>query len=229
MKQEKIVVIHQPDFLPYLGFFHRLLHCDLFVILDHVQLLIKGWHNRDLIKGPNGKHWLTVPIKREYKNIPINAAQIDYSKEWRCKQLKTISHFYKKTPFFKEVFPGIKEIYDKKHSLLIDFNMEFFRFFIEFFGIQVETILCSTLNINSRKSQLILDIILATGGTHYLSGLGAKDYLEESLFEQPGIDLIWQEFNHPVYPQLYGDFISNLSCLDFAMNCGPSLSDYQVK
>lgn len=229
MKPDKIVVIHQPDFLPYLGFFHRLLHCDLFVILDHVQLLIKGWHNRDQIKGPTGKHWLTVPINREVKNMPINAAQIYYDKDWRDKHLKTISHFYKKTPFFEEVFPEIKKIYSKNHLLLIDLNMELLRFFLEFFDIQMETVLSSDLNISSQKSQLILDIVLATGGTHYLSGTGAKDYLEESLFDRTGIDLIWQEFNHPVYPQLHGNFVPHLSCLDFVMNCGPSIRDYLEK
>ena len=107
--------------------------------------------------------------------------------------------------------------------------MELLRFFLAFFDIQVETILSSTLNINSRKSQLILDIVLATGGTHYLSGAGAKDYLEVLPFKQKGINLIWQEFNPPVYPQLHGDFIPHLSCLDFAMNCGPSLRDYLEK
>jgi hypothetical protein len=167
-----------------------------------------------------------VPINREIKNTPINAAQIDYAKEWCNKHLKTINHFYKKAPFFEEVFPEIKKIYGKNHSLLIDLNMELLRFFLEFFGIQVETILSSDLNISSQKSQLILDIVLATDGTHYLSGTGAKDYLEESLFDQAGIDLIWQEFNHPVYPQLHGGFIPHLSCLDFAMNCGSSLRDY---
>jgi hypothetical protein len=229
LKSDKVVVIHQPDFSPYLGFFHRLLHCDLFVILDHVQLLVKGWHNRDQIKGADGKHWLTVPINREVKNPPINQARIDDTKDWRTKHLKTIGHFYMKAPFFEEVFPEIKKIYDQNHSLLIDLNMALMRFYLAFFGVRVEMVFSSDLKSSSQKSQLILDLVLATGGTRYLSGTGAKDYLEKSLFDQAGIKLNWQEFIHPVYPQLHGNFIPYLSCLDFAMNCGPYLRDYLEK
>lgn len=224
--REKKIVIHQPDFIPYLGFFHRLLQCDLFIILDHVQLLARGWHHRDLIKGPDGKHWLTVPIQRSVKRPPINEAVIDYSTNWVEKHLKTITNFYGKAPFFTRLYPELEEVYHRKYRLLVDLNMAMLNIFIDLFLISVETTLSSSFDIRSRKSALILELVQAVKGTHYLSGVGARDYLDPSIFENNHITLLWQDFHHPVYPQLHGDFIAHLSCLDFAMNCGPALRDY---
>jgi len=226
MKKKKIVVIHQPDFIPYLGFFHRLCYCNVYVILDHVQLLKRGWHHRDKIKGPNGEYWLTIPINRKTNSPPINKAKIDYSQNWVDKHLQTITHFYKKAKFFETIFPEIKLIYEKNYTLLIDLNMAMLKFFWKLFSINVKTIYSSSLNINSKKSFLIFDIMKDIGGTHYLSGIGAKNYLDDSLFCTENIEVTWHNFKHPVYPQLYKDFIPYLSCLDFAMNCGNSLHSY---
>jgi hypothetical protein len=222
----KTVVIHQPDFLPYLGFFHRLLHCDHFIILDHVQLLKRGWHHRDMIKGPGGKHWLTVPIKRSSTRPPINEAVIDYSANWVEKHLKTISHFYKRTPFFNSLYPRLEEVYQRNYQMLVDLNIALLDLFNDFFSISVETTMSSSLEMQSRKSALILELVQAVNGTHYLSGDGARDYLDPALFADSGIQLLWQDFHHPVYRQLHGNFIAHLSCLDFAMNCGPDIREY---
>jgi hypothetical protein len=224
--QQKLLVIHQPDFIPHLGFFAKLVQCDLFVILDHVQLLVKGWHHRDKIKGPNGAHWLTIPIDRSVTNPPINEARISYTQNWQDKQLQTISHFYKKAPFFKPIFTEFERIYSAKYAKLITFNLAFLDFFCDFFNISIERIFSSGLGVHSKKSQLIMDIIQNCDGDSYLSGEGARDYLDSTLFEQQRVKLIWQDFRHPTYPQLHGEFIPFLSCLDFAMNCGPNIRDY---
>ena len=225
----KTIVIHQPDFIPYLGFFDRLHHCDLFIVLDHVQLLVKGWHNRDKIKGPNGAHWLTVPIQRLTKKQPINGALIDYSQQWQKKHLQTINHFYNKAPYFKSIFPTVEKLYTKNHAKLVDFNMALLHFFIDFFNIEVDMVFSSTLAVSSKKTPLILDLIQHCNGKRYISGEGAKDYLDTKLFEQAEIELIWQNFNQSSYPQLHGEFIPYLSSLDFAMNCGPNLKQNLTK
>ena len=226
MKKGKVIVIHQPDFMPYLGFFHRLLHSDVLIVLDHVQLIKDGWQHRDKIKGPNGEYWLTVPINRKIQKPAINEAQIDYSHNWGKKHLKTITQFYKNSPFFDVIFPEITKIYNRNYSLLLDLNIAFLRFFCEFFSLQVIIIHSSTLPLKTKRSQLLCDIAKVVGGTHYLSGMGAKDYFDISPFRHANIEVIWQNFKHPVYPQLHGDFIPYLSCLDFAMNCGPTFSKY---
>ena len=226
MKLGKTIVIHQPDFIPYLGFFHRLYLGDLFVVLDHVQLLVKGWHNRDKIKGPHGEQWLTVPIDRGVKRPAINEARVDRNQNWRNKHLQTISHFYKKAPYFRNLFPEITRIYQAGHEKLIDFNMAFLDFFCSYFGVTTPNVFSSQLGVSSKKSHLILDSVLACGGNCYLSGEGARDYLDTKLFKKAGVRVTWQDFEHPRYPQLHGKFIPYLSCLDFAMNCGSGLPHY---
>lgn len=226
MKRRKVIVIHQPDFLPYLGFFHRLLSCDVFVILDHVQVLRRGWHHRDRIKGPYGEHWLTIPLVRSGRETRICEARIDYSSNWPQKHLQTIGQFYRKAPFFHEIFPAIKRSFEKGHIFLLDLNLELLDFFLQFFDINVQTRKSSELGVKTKKLQLIVDLVEATRGTHYLSGIGAREYLSETPFKELGVSLVWQSYAPIRYPQRFGDFIENLSVLDFAMNCGSSLRTY---
>ncbi len=139
MKNSKIsncketLIIHQPDFMPHLPFFLRLLSCDLFVILDHVQFLRRGWHHRDRIKGPNGIKWLTVPVKKTSVDTPINLVKINNSDNFQHKHLKTISHFYRKAQFYNDLFPEIERIYEKRHDFLIDLNLDLINFFLNYF------------------------------------------------------------------------------------------------
>lgn len=230
MKQNKIVVIHQPDFLPHLGFFSKLIDCDLFVILDHVQLLKRGWHHRDRIKNPQGEAvWLTVPVRGIKKFQRINEARIDYAQNWISKHLNMLREYYRSAEYFSEVFKRVENILNKKHKFLHDLNYEFIVSFKNYFSIEVEMLLSSDMNILSTKNQMNVDIVKKVKGNVYLSGVGARNYLKKEPFEQADIEIRWQEFEHPEYPQLHGKFIPNLSCLDFAMNCGPHLFEYLKK
>jgi hypothetical protein len=224
--KERVVVIHQPDFMPYLGFFHRLFFCDVLVILDHVQLLKRGWHHRDKIKGLQGELWLTVPIERKNTIQKINEAKIDYGQNWIKKHLKRIRGCYQKATYFSEVYASVKEIYNHQPELLVDLNCSLLNFFINYFTLNVEIYLSSQMNQTTQKNQLLADISKKVGGNIYLTGTGSKDYIQPSYFERRGLELRWQHFTHPVYPQLHGAFIPNLSCLDFAMNCGSHLRKY---
>jgi len=221
-----VVVIHQPDFMPYLGFFHRLFSCDVLVILDHVQLLKRGWHHRDKIKGPQGELWLTVPIERKSNVQKINEAKIDYGQDWIKKHLKRIHGCYQKATYFPEVYTSIEEIYNHHNELLVQLNCSLLNFFINYFALNVETFLSSEMNLTTQKNQLLVDIVKKVDGNIYLTGIGSKDYLQPSYFEHRGLEVQWQDFRHLVYPQLHGAFIPNLSCLDFTMNCGSELRKY---
>lgn len=164
--------------------------------------------------------WLTVPIrwKGNFKQL-INEAEIDNSQSWRQKHLKTLTFWYKKAPHFDTYFPQIKEIYNRGQQKLVELNVDLLNFLLRAFEIEVETRFASSLRATGKGTDLMIDIIKAVGGDTYLSGLGAKDYLDERKFEQAGLRVIWQAFEHPVYPQLYGEFIPNLSSLDFLFNC----------
>lgn len=215
----KTVVIHQPDFIPYLGFFHRLLHADLFVVLDDVQFLRRGWHHRDQIKTPNGEKWLTIGIKRAPQNTNIDKILLN-SDNWKEQHLNLIEFNYKKSKYFSEIFPYIESLYSSKFEKMIDFNMASIKILMKLFDINIPMEYSSKFQIKSKSNQLLVDILDSVDATHYLSGVGAKDYFDSTPFDEANLKVIWQDFKHPVYPQLYGEFIPYLSSIDLLFNCG---------
>jgi len=223
--RNKIIVIHQPDFIPWIGFFDRLIKCDIFVALDDVQYIRRGWHHRDKIKSNSGSIWLTVPVKKKghYDQL-INEVEIDYSQNWISKHLKTLQHSYGKAKYFSKIFPKIEEIYLNNYKLLIDFNIAFIMLIINLFNIKVDMIFSSSLGCAGEKTDLLIDIVKKVGGNIYLSGLGSKSYLIENRFTNENLGLQWQDYKHPIYPQLHGqNFIPKLSALDYLFNCGPHI------
>ena len=216
----KTICIHQPDFAPYIGFFDRLLNSDHFVILDNVQFIRRGWHHRDKIKSPKGASWLSLSVQKgNYQQIISDVKLVD-EKRWREKNLALLKDCYANAPFFDMIYPEIESICRAKHRRLIDFNLAFLEMSFRILGIKIKTTLSSKYLISSSRSRRLLDLVLAVDGKSYLTGLGSRQYLDESLFIENGIEVIWQEFKHPVYPQLYGNFEPMLSCLDLFFNCG---------
>ena len=215
----KKVVIHQPDFLPYLGFFHRLLQADEFIVLEHVQMSKRGWVHRDKIKTSKGEEWITIPVKKIGDQPLINHAEVEYNPSYD-KILRVIKVNYSQTPYFSSIFPELSAIFNIKPPRLMDLNMKFLELLMRYFGIQTHITFSDSSGITSRRSQMNADLAQAAGGTVYLSGMGAKDYHEDGPFYEKGISVEWQNFKHPVYPQQYGDFIPYLSSIDILFNCG---------
>jgi len=214
-----IVTIHQPDFLPWLGFFDRLQKCDLFIVLDDVQFLRRGWHHRDKIKTPNGIKWLTVPVlkKGKYKQN-INEVLIDNSVNWRKKFLGLISNAYIKAPNFLFIYHSIEKIIAKNHHKMIDLNIDFLQFCTDILDIKKKIIFSSSLKSNLKASEKIVYILKEVGGKYYLTGSGASNYLDENLFKRENIEVLWHQYNYHYYPQLHGNkFIEKLSIIDFFM------------
>jgi len=222
----KTAVIHQPDFAPYLGFFHRFLKADLWVVLDNVQFLSgsKRWHNRDLIKTPQGGRWLTVGVcKPQYQTTTINDVVLSDT-DWRRDNLNLIRANYQKAPYFREIMPFVEELYALPCRRLAEFNLASITMLMGLFGIEIETVLASTLGATGKSNDLLVDLLRKTGSRRYLSGVGARSYFEAAPFDSAGIEVVWQEFEHPVYPQLHGDFVSYLSSIDLLFNCGTERS-----
>jgi hypothetical protein len=219
---KKTVVIHQPDFLPYLGFFHRLLFCDLYVIFDNVQFLggSRSWHRRDKIKTPKGETWITVGVKKAPQKTLINEIVLTNETDWRQDNLNLIIENYKRTPYYSEIFPYMKELFSYSSENLLKFNIKSIQILMELFDIKVDMVLASTLNVTGKKNELLVDILNRVVATHYLSGIGAKDYYDPEPFAEAGIEVVWQEFSHPVYPQIHGEFVPYLSSIDLLFNCG---------
>jgi len=219
----KIVVIHQPDFLPYLGFFHRLLRADQFVVLDNVQFVSgtsRSWTNRDKIKTTQGERWLTLSIEKHPRGTPIHDIKLSQSVNWRRNNLDLLEQNYKRARFYNEMHSNLENLYGYEYSLMIEINMKSIYMLCELLDIQIEMVYASTLGCDGRKNELLVNILNKVNATHYLSGIGAKDYFQPKPFDQAGIQVCWQEFEHPIYPQLHGNFIPFLSSIDLLYNCG---------
>jgi hypothetical protein len=224
--QMKKICIHQPDFAPYLGFFDRLFDCDVYIVFDDVQFLRRGWHHRDKIKTNEGPVWLTLPIKKADRSALISEIELDPDMDsWIPKQFNLLHEGYKSSPYFDRYFPALKEIYQRGHRRLIDFNMDILEYFIDELNIEIEIVKSSDLDVPGNKNEKLIGLVRAIGGEHYITGTGSTDYIDAEKFKAAGITCEVREFAHPVYPQLFGDFIPFLSCIDAFMNCGPSLGD----
>lgn len=219
--KKKIAVIHQPDFLPYLGFFQRLLLADTYVVLNTVQRSSKSrnWTNRDKIKTRQGEKWLTVGVQKSQSDTPINQVLLNKT-DWKAGHLNLIRENYAKAPFYNEIFPFIEELYNFECELLWEFTMQSILMLIKVFDIQIDIAYSHDLHPVGAKSKLLVDILKKVHATTYLSGIGARDYHRQEPFDEAGIEVIWQEFQHPVYPQLFGEFIPYLSSIDLLFNCG---------
>lgn len=216
-------VIHQPDFLPYPGFFHRLLTADVFIILDNVQFVNNASRcmtHRDLIKTQKGARWLSLSLKRSPIKTNINNICLSQSVDWRKKNIDLIRENYKKAPHYKEIIPLIESIYDKKYQKMIEINMESIHMLMDIFNINTPIKYASSLGANGSKNELLVNILKNINATHYLSGSGAKSYFKSEPFDEANISVIWQKYKPIIYPQLHGDYLPNLSSIDMLFNCG---------
>lgn len=219
----KTVVIHQPDFLPHLAFFHRFLRADLFVVLDTAQYVdgtARSWMNRDKIKTAKGEQWLTVSVKKAPRGTLIRDIELSTDTDWKTGNLNLIRENYRRAPYFDEIYPRIEQLYRDSSRKLVDFNLRSIELLLTLLGIRIPMVMANELNPTGAKNALLVDILRKMDATHYLSGLGARNYLHLALFEAAGIKVIWHDFRHPVYPQMHGQFVPFLSSIDFLLNCG---------
>ena len=213
-----VVTIHQPDFLPWLGFFKRWKQSDIYIVLDDVQFIRRGWHHRDKIKTVHGAEWLTVPVKKRSRYYQkISEVEIDYHENWQQSHFGIVKAAYSKAKNFDLVFDVLTNIYSKNHRFLIDLNMDFLKFCAAQLGIDTPVLKASTYSTKETKSRKLLELVNAVGGSVYLTGSGSMDYLDEKIFLDAGVEVKWQKYEHPIYPQLHGKFERMLSVLDYLM------------
>ena len=218
---ENTVVIHQPDFAPYIGFFQRLVNADLFIILDNVQFVHSnnGWTHRDKIRTREGSKWITNSIRKTSRNSLMN--EIFYSKsDWRTRNLNLIKENYRKAKFFEILFPFFEDLYFLKTQSLLEFNMFWINAICDLLDLKIDVMYSSKLNVSGVKNDMIINLLKSVNASNYLSGDGAKAYLDEGIFTANNINLIWQNYNHPIYEQQFDKFIPYLSIIDCLLNCG---------
>lgn len=219
-----VVAIHQPNFLPWLGYFHKLINCDIFIFLDDAQFPRgKSYTSRVSIKTPAGPAWLTVPVRGKGEMSPIKNVLTNDTVAWKRKHLKTLEACYAKTAFFQNYFPFIEQAYQKDCSNLADFNMKLIAILAGCLPAATRMVKASELGVaDSGTLEHLIKLVKSVGGTEYLTGTGKGSlrYLDEEAFAREGIKVIYQTFIHPVYPQQWGAFVPNLSAVDLLFNCG---------
>jgi len=216
-----IISVHQPQYLAWIGYFHKILKSDAFVFLDDVQYKEREYQNRNRIKTKDGSQWLTVPVlKSGQRFIKINEAAIDNGQKWQKRHWKAICSNYSQAPYFKQYSGFFEDLYSRQWDKLVDLNIHMIKGINGILGIQKDISLSSQLGVQSAKTQRIIDICRALQADTYLSGQGGKDYLKEELIASAGLKLIYQDFRHPEYVQCYDGFLPYMSMIDLLFNCG---------
>jgi len=213
----------QPTYLPWMGYFDLIDQSDLFVFLDSVEFNDRSWQQRNRIKVPGDSLWLTVPVlTKGRRHQVISDVIIDKSRNFNDKHLRTIGQFYRKAPFHERCMEVLQGALQKDHDRLADLNTDLILFICRELGIKTEFVRSSTLGVEGRKTELLVDICKKLGARRYLSAAGSREYIEENdLFTVNGIGLAYHEYAHPEYRQLHGAFVPYLSVVDLLMNEGP--------
>lgn len=214
-----IMAGHQPNYLPWLGYFDKMRKCDIFVIEDTVQFEYHGYTNRNRIKTREGTRWLTVPVKATARRQPINQVEIanDSDRKWRRRHWGTLEANYGKAPHWSEYKNFFGDVYMRNWEKLMDLNMHLIRGMMKLLEIDRKLVMASSLGAKGKKSQLIMEQCKALGADTYLSGAGGKEYINPKEFEDVGVEVIFQDFKYPVYNQLHGEYFPNLSTVDYLL------------
>jgi len=216
-----IVGMHQPNFFPYLGFFHKMVRCDVFVILDKVQMEW-GRTQRNRIMARDGTpQWIRIPVARKYKFRKINEVKIDNETHWGIRLLDQFS-VYKDTAYFEEISDIFDDLLSKDWEFLHEINYSIIEKLVDMLGINVKMIkMPSTYDRSTTATQKLVDICNDLGADVYLSGVGGKNYIDSTLFQENDIELRYQEYQPVVYKQCHSKvFQPNLSVIDSIMNVG---------
>ena len=216
------VAIMQPTYLPWAGYFGLMMASDIFIFLDNVQFEKRGWQQRNQIKTPNGSIWLTVPIfSKGKRDQTIQNTKINRDFEFSERHKKSIELNYKKSQFFLNEYEKIFKLINSNEIYLADLNIKLIKYFCKRLKIKTKIIRSKDLSSSGKKAELLCSICQELNADNYFSPPGSKDYLDASnTFRNAKIGLNYYYFNHPVYSQLWGDFLPNMSVIDMIFNCG---------
>ena len=218
-----IISILQPSYLPWSGFFELMLRSDCFVYHDNL-IFDKSWRNRNRIRTRKGTAWLTVPMQgKGLSSTLLPDIRIDNSKDWARRQWNLIRENYRSAPFFAEHGAPLEEILrGRTWKYLLELNYTTTEYLLRALGMNPRILLASDLDLgHSRKNDRIVRICREVGANTWLANSACRDYVEPGIYEKAGVRVVYQDFAHPEYPQLFSPFISHLSVLDLLLNCGP--------
>ena len=216
-----VLTAHQPVYLPWLGLFHKIALAEQFVYFDDVQYQTRDWNNRNKIKTSQGEILLSVPVlSKEHFQTKLKDIRINNETPWRRKHFDSIFYAYKKAPHFDQYIGMFKEIYAKEWEKLSDLNEYMLKQFLKALGIDIPFFKLSDCHFESTKSDLVLDMCKKMKADLYIFGIQGKNYAQVETFQQAGIQVYFQDYQHPQYQQLHGPFLPYMSVVDLLFNCG---------
>jgi hypothetical protein len=226
-----IVSINQPAYLPWLGYFHRIAVSDLHIVLDHVQFEKNSFTNRNRVRTREDWCWLTVPLKTKGKfgDLPINRLEIVDDSRWDEKHWATLRLNYAKAPYFAQHAPFFEKVYGQRWDSFIDLVWQITRYLLEAFNITTPLLFSSAMKVEGRKDELVLNLCRSVGANVYLSGPLGRNYLREELFQEAGVNVVYHDYHHPTYPQVFPGFEASMCALDLLFNCGPDSREVLMK
>lgn len=222
-----ILSANQPYFFPYPGFFYKAHLSDIFVILDTVQFP-QGttWVTRNRFKNHRGTLWMTIPVWKKGLGLQrIDRVRICHEGRWAKKHVESLKNAYEKAPYFEEHLEFVERMFSLNVEKIADLNLRIIRYLLDQLQVETKLILLSELDIEARGDLLHIELCEKLGADCFMAQKGAEKYLNESLFQDKGIELAYFRPSSPIYPQLWGSFIHNLSAFDLLFNCGPKARD----
>lgn len=227
------VVILQPSYIPWRGYFDQIARADIFIFYDDVQYDKHGWRNRNQIKTAQGKQWLTIPVHSGgvTQGIPIKDVKIDWSKPWAKNHWKALQISYARAPYFHAYAPLLEPFYQRQDVYLADFTIELTIALARELGNSHTRFMRSSglPGIDGQKTERLIQILTRVGASHYISGPSARDYIEQEQFDRAGISLEYMQYAYPEYPQLHPPFDPQVSVLDLLFMTGPEASKFIIK
>lgn len=224
----KKVAVLQSNYIPWKGYFDMIATVDEFILYDDMQYTRRDWRNRNQIKTPQGMQWLTVPVlvKGKYHQ-KIRETEIDGS-EWATAHWKSLTQNYRGAPHFEEIMAWLEPLYlCERYSHISHLNRRFIEAICNYLGIQTRITNSWDYQLVEGKTERLANLCAQAGGTEYISGPAAQDYIDEKVFSDLDIRLTWFDYSgYQVYPQLWGEFIHGVTILDLLFNCGKDSPRY---
>jgi hypothetical protein len=223
-----IVAAHQPHYLPWLGYLHKVASADVFVVMDDLQYESQNFQNRNRVKVNNGALWLTVPLVKGSQSDRVLDKVIDNSVEgkqnWQRRSWETLRTHYGRAPYFRRYADEVEALYARRWDRLVELDLTVLETMMRWFDLRCPVVRASSLGLRGQKTARIIDLCQKLGARTYLSGAGgSRGYLDLDACNAAGLRVSWQSYAHPIYPQRYPEvgFVSHLAALDVLFNCGP--------
>jgi hypothetical protein len=220
----------QPGYLPWLGFFDQMLRVDAFLVADELPFSSSGWTHRNRVKAPEGARWLTLPARPRRADAIADVA-LAPGGGWTRKHVTAVRHLYARSPVAAPLLDALEELLDPAATRLAEVSLATIRWLAALLDVRTPILISSELGLEARyrerfpeqpgPTHRIVAYLEALGANWLLEGAAGRAYLDGALFAAHGMRVSFQDYVHPLYPQLHGPFLSHLSALDLVLCVGP--------